>query len=218
MDNFLSEFTPEDFTGNIGVLLDGDPQGGELESALDFLRKVYEAASRALDKQATTRHYWANCLIDRHGISSTPYLQSHYTCCLDIEEARKIIEKFREDGGVLLSYIQEYVGDDEAPNILELKSYVNSCGIGPRELEEVDRFAHYSPSGRIIVYEINDDLWAQRFIGKTLYDGHYKECPKEILRRKVMKVWDVYKDNEDADEDMDITARKFIVFKEDEKL
>ncbi|MBQ9631546.1 MAG: hypothetical protein IJV04_01320, partial [Lachnospiraceae bacterium] len=147
------------------------------------------------------------------------YHQSHYTCCLTIEEAREIIEKFRAKGGVLLSYIQEYVGDSKTPNILELKTYVNSFGYGKdgdvRRLETVNSFAHYASSGHIVVYEIEDDIWAQRFRGKTLYDGHYKDCPKEILSRKIMKVWDA--DPDEYEED-DVKARKFIVFKEDEKL
>ena len=166
-------------------------------------------------KEQETKRYWANCLMDRHGLSSTPYHQSHYTCCLDIEEAREIIEKFKEEGGVLLSYIQEYVVDSDTPNILELKSYVNSFGIGARELQEVEQFVHYSSSERIVVYEIEDDIWAKRFIGGTLYDGHWKDCPKEILRRKVMKVWD---SDPDVGEEGETKARKFIVFKEDKPI
>ena len=213
MSTFLQEFTPEDFTGNLGALFDDHSTESEIKSAKEFLHRVYESAANALTEKEPTKRYWANCLIDRHGLSSSPYHQSHYTCCLNIEEARKIIEKFRANGGVLLSYIQEYVGDEKTPNILELKSYVDNLGMGrnggnPRELKTVKDFVTILSHHHIIVHEIKDDVWAKRFIGDTLFDGDWKDCPEEILRRKVMKVWD-------SDEDEE-KARKFIVFKEDE--
>ena len=157
---------------------------------------------------SNTKRYWANCIIDRHGLYHRPYHQSHSTCCLNIEEAREIINKIVAKGGVLLSYIQEYEGDNKEPNILELQSYVGSINIKSREIRTVKEFSTYVGDKPIVIYEVDDDVWSPRIKGKELYNGPAKNCPSELLERGVMKVFD----------DEETNSRNFIVFKEDEVL
>lgn len=50
MEKFLEEiaesFEVEDFTGNLGVLLDENAEGEQIESALEFAEKLYKIAEK----------------------------------------------------------------------------------------------------------------------------------------------------------------------------
>lgn len=154
--------------------------------------------------------YWANMIIDRHGSVAAPYHQSHYDGFLTIEEARALVQKWVDQGGVIFSYIQEHDCDTDTNTIVEYKSYLSVLG-SERRIEAVEEWTWPQGIKNIEVYEINDDVSARTFYGAELYSGPKEDCPAAVLDRRVMKVIDRYSE----DDDVEKGTRRFIVYKED---